>query len=71
MKTKTVNKEKNEAAHTLLLHTQLRALHMTYVEQHFETSAAQAAQEQLTHIDYLAQWIENECKRKVEMSAPC
>lgn len=63
MKTKNGKNEKNDVL-TTQLRTQLLAMHMTYVEQHFEPMGKTAAEEQSTHIDYLAQLIDGESKSR-------
>ena len=60
MKTKPVKSEAGSSPGTAPLRAQLAAMHLGYVEQHFESLAQQAAQAQSTHVDYLAQLIDGE-----------
>ncbi len=65
MKTKPGKNEADGAPETALLRAQLTAMHMTFVDKHFESLAQKAAQAQLTHIDYLTQLIDGEsCLRE-------
>lgn len=64
MKTKTVKSKAGSAADMTQLRAQLTAMHLAFVEQHFESLAQQAAQEQTTHVEYLAQLMDGEsCRR--------
>lgn len=46
------------------LHAQLAELHLSYVEQHFESNAKASALAHTTHVDYLAQLIDGEHLRR-------
>ena len=64
MKTKPGKNETNAALDTGKLHAQLLAMHMPYVDQHFESLGQKAALEQSAHVDYLAELIDGEsCRR--------
>lgn len=64
MKTKPGKNEKSAASDTVRLHAQLMAMHMPYVDQHFESLGQKAALDQSAHVDYLAQLIDGEsCRR--------
>lgn len=60
MKAKSGKNELSAAPETDKLHAQLAALHMPYVEQHFEALGQKAALDQSSHVDYLAQLIDGE-----------
>jgi len=65
MKTKTQTNDVGSASDTTQLRAQLAAMHLAYVEQHFEALGHKAAQEQSAHVDYLAQLIDGEsCRRE-------
>jgi DNA replication protein DnaC len=64
MKTKSGKNEQGAAPDTDKLHAQLAAMHMPYVDQHFEALGQRAALDQSPHVDYLAQLIDGEsCRR--------
>ena len=64
MKTKPGKIEKSAAPDTGKLHAQLVAMHMPYVDQHFEALGQKAALDQSAHVDYLAELIDGECCRR-------
>lgn len=75
MKTKTAsNKKSTENAAAAVaaapesgrIHDQLGEMHLTYVAQHFEALGKDAAQAQMTHVDYLAQLIDGESLRRAD-----
>jgi DNA replication protein DnaC len=68
MKTKIPKNESNSASDTERLHVQLAALHMTYVEQNFESLGQKAALDQSPHVDYLAKLIDGESCRRDDRS---
>ncbi len=68
MKTKTEKNDANSAPDAARLHAQLTAMHMPYVEQHFESLGRKAALDQSAHVDYLAQLIDGESCRRDERS---
>jgi DNA replication protein DnaC len=47
-----------------LLKSQLAALQLAYLRDHYEALAAQAAARQIAHVDYLAELIEGELQRR-------
>jgi DNA replication protein DnaC len=68
MKTKISKNEANSPSSTELLREQLADLHMTYVEQHFESMGQKAALDQSAHVDYLAKLIDGEICRRDDRS---
>ena len=42
------------------LDAQLHRLHLSHIQDHYQALATKAAQEQLSHLEYLAQLIEGE-----------
>lgn len=65
MKTKPAGKiDPRAPSDTDKLHAQLIAMHMPYVDRHFESLGQQAALDQSAHVDYLAQLIDGECCRR-------
>jgi DNA replication protein DnaC len=65
MKTKPGKNEVGSDADTATLRAQLVALHLAFIEEHFEALGQKAAQAQSTHVDYLAQLIDGErCRRE-------
>jgi DNA replication protein DnaC len=70
MKPKTEKNEAGSASDTAQLRAQLAAMHLAYVEQHFESLGQKAAQEQTAHVNYLAQLIDGEnCRRDTGATA--
>jgi DNA replication protein DnaC len=51
-----------------VLKNQLAALQLGYLREHYEALAAQAAQRQVSHVDYLAELIEGEVHRREQRS---
>jgi DNA replication protein DnaC len=68
MKRTSAKIESGAGADTARLHTQLAAMHLTYVEQHFEGLGQKAALDQSAHVDYLAQLIDGESCRRADRS---
>jgi len=66
MKTKTKQSDLNVAPDTARLHAQLAAMHMPYIDAHFESMGCQAALDQSPHVDYLARLIDGESCRRDE-----
>ena len=46
------------------LEAQLQRLHLHYIQEHYQDLAGKAAEEQRTHLDYLAQLIDGEAERR-------
>jgi len=65
---KRVTRNIEAGAGTARLHTQLAAMYLTYVAQHFEGLGQQAALDQSSHVDYLAQLIDGESCRRADRS---
>lgn len=68
MKRTSAKIESAAGADTARLHTQLAAMYLTYVEQHFEGLGQKAALDQSAHVDYLAQLIDGESCRRADRS---
>ena len=51
-----------------LFEAQLRRLHLPYIREHYQALAAKAAEQQLSHLDYLAQLIEGEAAMRESRS---
>lgn len=66
MKAKKQSSTQTDCPETALLRTQLDAMRLSYVAQHFESAGQKAAQDQSSHVDYLAQLIDGESQRRDE-----
>lgn len=64
MATKKTKNNPGGSPETVRLHEQLAAMHLGYVEQNFEGMGQKAALDQSGHVDYLAQLIDGESRRR-------
>jgi DNA replication protein DnaC len=66
MKTPSGKPDAGDAADVARLRAQLSAMHLTYVEQHFEALGQKAALDQSAHVDYLAELVDGESLCRAE-----